>query len=117
MIKVPGATGDYHTDLLAKGRACTDNLLNTDYTFGFLHIKAIDDAGHDRNVNLKVRTPLRWLPASGTIHIFWILLRYNNHRWRILFYALNCAFIFTCGFASYALCSKSVYTSWTFVLV
>ena len=24
------------------------------YSFGFLHVKAVDDAGHDRNVKLKV---------------------------------------------------------------
>lgn len=23
------------------------------YTFGFLHVKAVDDAGHDRNIRLK----------------------------------------------------------------
>ncbi len=28
---------------------------DTRYTFGFLHVKAVDDAGHDKNRGLKVR--------------------------------------------------------------
>ncbi|KAI9303370.1 2,3-bisphosphoglycerate-independent phosphoglycerate mutase-domain-containing protein [Cunninghamella echinulata] len=54
ILQVEGATGDYHTDFNAKGQATVDALTNKDYDFGFLHIKAVDDAGHDRNVKLKV---------------------------------------------------------------
>lgn len=77
ILKAPGATGDYHTNLKSKA----DTLINemtregSQYTFGFIHVKgkpmlfflgpsdsflsfffaAVDDAGHDRNVGLKVK--------------------------------------------------------------
>lgn len=54
IIKVEGATGDYHTNFQAKADAVVENLTSSKYDFGFLHIKAVDDAGHDRNVPLKV---------------------------------------------------------------
>ncbi|EGG18347.1 phosphonopyruvate decarboxylase-like protein [Cavenderia fasciculata] len=60
VVEAPGGTGDYHTNLQSKA----DTLVNTivdeqdstkkSYQFGFLHIKAVDDAGHDKNEDLKV---------------------------------------------------------------
>lgn len=49
-------TGDYRTDLCAKGQAAVDTLTAaaSPYEFGFVHVKAVDDAGHDRNTDLKV---------------------------------------------------------------
>lgn len=75
ILEAPGATGDYRTLLSSKAEAisaalapvegCVPNIivpgedepkpgLETGYDFGFLHIKAIDDAGHDKAVWLKV---------------------------------------------------------------
>eukprot|EP00698_Gefionella_okellyi_P022457 TRINITY_DN7450_c0_g1_i3.p1 TRINITY_DN7450_c0_g1~~TRINITY_DN7450_c0_g1_i3.p1 ORF type:complete len:342 (+),score=51.82 TRINITY_DN7450_c0_g1_i3:133-1026(+) len=54
IVRAPGASGDYHTDLESKGRVAVHTFATTDCTFGFVHIKAVDDAGHDRNVDLKV---------------------------------------------------------------
>eukprot|EP00158_Paraphelidium_tribonemae_P005696 Partr_v1_DN27468_c5_g1_i4_m72248 putative 2,3bisphosphoglycerate-in-dependent phosphoglycerate len=63
------ATGDYHTDIDLKGRCAFDILynrlphtspfrslpfLNARYQFGFLHVKAVDDAGHDGNLDMKI---------------------------------------------------------------
>jgi 2,3-bisphosphoglycerate-independent phosphoglycerate mutase len=48
IVDAPGATGDYHTDLLSKGRTGVHTLVAQDYDFGFVHVKAVDDAGHDR---------------------------------------------------------------------
>jgi len=57
IVKVPGATGDYHTDFNAKGehffKTITDKEKN--YTFGFLHMKAVDDASHDDRPDLKTK--------------------------------------------------------------
>lgn len=52
----PGATGDYHTKLSSKAETLVKHLTDDqkEYTFGFLHVKAVDDAGHDKNVPLKV---------------------------------------------------------------
>ncbi|KAI8884206.1 archaeal type cofactor-independent phosphoglycerate mutase [Backusella circina FSU 941] len=52
LIQVEGATGDYFTNFNAKANACIEQLHH--YDFGFCHIKAVDDAGHDRNVEKKI---------------------------------------------------------------
>lgn len=53
IVKVQGATGDYHTDIMAKGKAAV-KALQEGYDFGFLHIKAVDDAGHDKDMRRKI---------------------------------------------------------------
>ncbi|CAL9232152.1 unnamed protein product [Arabidopsis halleri] len=76
ILEAPGATGDYRTLLTSKAIAIANALsapLNPcpnvfdpgedghkpgrsdGYDFGFLHIKAIDDAGHDKATLFKVR--------------------------------------------------------------
>ncbi|KAG2301403.1 hypothetical protein Bca52824_030054 [Brassica carinata] len=76
ILEAPGATGDYRTLLTSKAVAIANALsapLNPcpnvfvpgedghkpgrsdGYDFGFLHIKAIDDAGHDKATLFKVR--------------------------------------------------------------
>eukprot|EP00164_Ancoracysta_twista_P010295 GFYU01015479.1.p1 GENE.GFYU01015479.1~~GFYU01015479.1.p1 ORF type:complete len:430 (-),score=76.86 GFYU01015479.1:296-1585(-) len=52
--KAEGGTGDYHTNLHSKGQTLVSVLTQEEYEFGFLHIKAVDDAGHDKNHDLKV---------------------------------------------------------------
>lgn len=54
LIKAPGATGDYHTNLLSKADTALQMLRQGEYDFGFVHVKAVDDAGHDRDVAKKV---------------------------------------------------------------
>lgn len=73
VLNVPGATGDYRSDLAAKAAAVAAALdplssseassassppsssSSSSYDFALLHVKAVDDAGHDRAVALKVR--------------------------------------------------------------
>ncbi|KAI8148827.1 2,3-bisphosphoglycerate-independent phosphoglycerate mutase-domain-containing protein [Fennellomyces sp. T-0311] len=55
ILQVEGATGDYHTSFRAKGEAVVAHLKGDKYDFGFLHIKAVDDAGHDRNIDFKIK--------------------------------------------------------------
>ncbi|KAJ7942384.1 2,3-bisphosphoglycerate-independent phosphoglycerate mutase [Quillaja saponaria] len=76
ILEAPGATGDYRTLLTSKAIAIADALSaplrpcprvfvpgedeqkagqSDGYDFGFLHIKAIDDAGHDKASILKVK--------------------------------------------------------------
>ncbi|KAH9622896.1 hypothetical protein KSS87_010085 [Heliosperma pusillum] len=76
ILEAPGATGDYRTLLTSKATAIAKALsapLNScpqifapgeeehkpgqsdGYDFGFLHIKAIDDAGHDKATVFKVK--------------------------------------------------------------
>jgi len=53
-IKVPGATGLFDTNY--EGKALAACLALADLGFVFLHIEASDEAGHEGNAELKVRT-------------------------------------------------------------
>jgi len=53
-ISVPGATGLYDTNYEGKARAACDALAGLDFVF--LHIEASDEAGHEGDAELKVRT-------------------------------------------------------------
>jgi len=54
VIAVPGATGDYRTLFHRKAEAVAQLLQSEKYDFVFLHVKAVDDAGHDKNLGLKL---------------------------------------------------------------
>lgn len=54
LLHVPGATGDYNTNFDAKAKACLENIQSGMYNFGFCHLKAVDDAGHDHDFEKKV---------------------------------------------------------------
>ncbi len=55
VVIAPGATGDYHTDLISKARTAVATLQgDKGYNFAFVHVKAVDDAGHDVDVKKKV---------------------------------------------------------------
>lgn len=54
LIEVPGATGDYHTDFNAKAKATLHHITSDKYNFGFCHLKAVDDASHDQDVEKKI---------------------------------------------------------------
>ncbi len=54
IIKVPGATGLYDTNYEGKADACLDSLESCD--FCYVHVEAPDEAGHDGNLELKLRT-------------------------------------------------------------
>ena len=68
VVNVAGATGDYHTNLEAKARLCVSRLREagppaSQTQFAFLHIKAVDDAGHDRDVARKIE----WIERSDAM--------------------------------------------------
>eukprot|EP00871_Galdieria_phlegrea_P003038 jgi/Galph1/3735/GphlegSOOS_G2378.1 len=55
LVHVQGATGDYTTNMMAKARACVKWMNKAeDYDFGFIHIKAVDDTGHDGLLDRKI---------------------------------------------------------------
>jgi len=54
VIKVPGATGLYDTNYEGKAQAAVDALREVDFVY--LHVEAPDEAGHEGNVELKIRT-------------------------------------------------------------
>lgn len=51
VCNVNGATGTYKTDFKAKVRAALSHL--NEYDFVYLHVKAMDNAGHDGNVKMR----------------------------------------------------------------
>jgi 2,3-bisphosphoglycerate-independent phosphoglycerate mutase len=53
-IKVPGSTGLYDTNYEGKAEAAVDALTRVDLVY--LHIEASDEAGHEGDVDLKVKT-------------------------------------------------------------
>lgn len=53
-IEVPGATGLYDTNYEGKAQAALDALRRHDFVF--LHIEASDEAGHEGDVALKIKT-------------------------------------------------------------
>jgi 2,3-bisphosphoglycerate-independent phosphoglycerate mutase len=54
VINVPGATGLYTTNYEGKAQAAIDALRTDDFVY--LHIEASDEAGHEGNVALKIKT-------------------------------------------------------------
>jgi 2,3-bisphosphoglycerate-independent phosphoglycerate mutase len=54
VIKVEGATGLYDTNYEGKAKATVDALQNVDFVY--LHIEAPDEAGHEGDEQLKIRT-------------------------------------------------------------
>lgn len=55
IIEVEGATGLYDTNYEGKAQAAIDALKNG-YDFVYLHVEATDEAGHEGNVDLKIKT-------------------------------------------------------------
>lgn len=51
-IDVPGATGYYDTDYLAKARYALDSLKKKDFVF--VHVEAPDEAGHNGDIRAKI---------------------------------------------------------------
>lgn len=54
VIEVEGATGLWDTNYESKTAAAIDNLKKKDFVF--LHVEASDEAGHDGDIELKVKT-------------------------------------------------------------
>ncbi|KAI9486263.1 MAG: 2,3-bisphosphoglycerate-independent phosphoglycerate mutase-domain-containing protein [Benjaminiella poitrasii] len=54
LIHVEGATGDYDTNFHSKARALLEHITLPHYQFGFCHLKAVDEAGHDRDLQKKI---------------------------------------------------------------
>ena len=54
IVEVEGATGLWDTNYEGKTKAALENLKTKDFVF--LHVEASDEAGHDGDIDLKVRT-------------------------------------------------------------
>jgi len=54
VINVPGATGLYNTNYEGKAQAAIEALRTDDFVY--LHIEASDEAGHEGDVDLKIKT-------------------------------------------------------------
>lgn len=54
-LPAPGATGSYDSDFDAKADAIVAAVTTGGYQFGFVHVKAVDDCGHDGLWRQRVR--------------------------------------------------------------
>ncbi len=66
-VKVPGATGLYDTNYEGKAHAAIEALRR--YDFVLIHVEASDEAGHEGDVQLKVRT-LEYLDRRLLRHVY-----------------------------------------------
>jgi 2,3-bisphosphoglycerate-independent phosphoglycerate mutase len=48
LFDVEGTTGYYNSNLDNKMRKAIEVISKPEFDFGFVHIKAVDDAGHDK---------------------------------------------------------------------
>jgi 2,3-bisphosphoglycerate-independent phosphoglycerate mutase len=69
VIEAEGATGNYRTALHAKAAAACAALAGSGYTFSFVHVKAVDDTGHDRLTALKACTLLSGMSQQACSHV------------------------------------------------
>lgn len=53
-LTAPGATGAYNSDFASKASTICRAVTQDGYEFGLVHVKAVDDTGHDRLVSMKV---------------------------------------------------------------
>ena len=66
--------GDYRTQFHAKAETLAAALTSGQYDFGFLHIKAVDDTGHDQQPVLKViPAPSATARACTSCYLFLLL--------------------------------------------
>jgi 2,3-bisphosphoglycerate-independent phosphoglycerate mutase len=54
IFDVEGTTGYYNSNLNNKALKAIELITNPSYDYGFVHVKAIDDAGHDKNLDMKI---------------------------------------------------------------
>ena len=55
VIDVDETTGYYNSNINNKALKAVSIFKIKDYEFGFVHVKAVDDAGHDKNINIKIQ--------------------------------------------------------------
>lgn len=54
-LHAPGATGSYDSHLASKAAVAAGALAGGGHDFVMVHVKAVDDTGHDRMLAMKVR--------------------------------------------------------------
>jgi len=75
VIEVEGATGLYDTNYEGKAQAAIDALHENDFVY--LHIEASDEAGHEGNVELKIKT-IEYLDSRVVEPIFEEVSKWNE---------------------------------------
>lgn len=75
-INVPGATGLYDTNYEGKTQAAIEALREDDFVF--LHIEASDEAGHEGDADLKIKT-IEYLDQRVVKPILEELITWNEH--------------------------------------
>lgn len=77
IIQVPGATGYVDTDFEGKARAVIEALERVDFVF--LHVEAPDEAGHEGDLDLKIRA-IENFDQRAVAHVLEGLERFDDYR-------------------------------------
>lgn len=84
-----GTTGYYDSNLINKAKSCINILENSNCDFVFLHIKGVDDAGHDKDYNMKIeqlkKVDLMIKYLLDNINCNYILALTGDHSTPVLF--------------------------------
>lgn len=67
IIEVEDTTGYYNSNLNNKALKAIENITSPNYDFGFVHIKAVDDTGHDKDLKKKIEQLEKVDKAVGII--------------------------------------------------
>jgi 2,3-bisphosphoglycerate-independent phosphoglycerate mutase len=54
VVDVEGTTGYYDSNINNKALKAIELITSDKYDYGFVHIKGIDDAGHDKSLKIKI---------------------------------------------------------------
>jgi 2,3-bisphosphoglycerate-independent phosphoglycerate mutase len=54
IVEVEDTTGYYNSNLNNKALKAIELITSEEYDYGFVHVKAVDDAGHDKSLKIKV---------------------------------------------------------------
>ena len=80
IIEVEGTTGFYDSNLNGKAIKAAELLKSDDYDFGFVHVKATDDAGHDKSPRIKVE---QFEKCDQMINTFLEAIKDSEHEYII----------------------------------
>ena len=80
LVNVEGTTGYYDSNLNGKASKAAELLETDDFDFGFVHVKATDDAGHDKSSKIKVQ---QFEKCNQMISTFLEAVKHSEHEYII----------------------------------
>lgn len=98
-LDAPGATGSYDSDFASKAAVATDALVNGGFDFAMVHVKAVDDTGHDRMLAMKVSVECQMPSLSSGV---WLCCAHHAPEVAAASFYMQC--VLKCGMCVPAEC-------------